>query len=469
MIPSAFENVKRLRDDQLAQIVRSARNGDMTAIEALNLTSATPVLAEMMRRNRVREMVQKNMSAGVPNPKTVLDQQLSKAEQGVGSLEIPGMMEEQTFAGGGIVSFQEGGQAGFIELPPGAELEDEELSGDRPVDLDRLLKMTPRERHIYDIARIRREAQKEVEAETPVKPFTSEEQTRMFEERLKALQQITNPYQERMKKLIESGRIDESKRKEDLERSAYNQAFLNMIGARKLRGSGIGGSLANIASAAKTGLSAYDKGIMQLEEAKRLQARAEMDSIKAEAATERGNFSEARKYADDSTDAQNKAAQNYQRGIRAIRRSTSDAVAAAGRTYVGEQTAEARAAETARKAAEDKMEADAKQARTEAILKAALARSGGDGPRQMTENQFIASVAREEKSIRENSTRMAELRKQYGRGEALDDAIYRLAIDKVNRSSSERPGRPAPRAGEKPSGKPSATLPEGAVVVPLLP
>lgn len=456
MIPSAFENVKRLSDAQLQDLIADARKGDMSAIQALNLTSATPVLAEMMRREQMREMFQQNMSPRMPGPQTVLDKILAKAEpsEGIGSLDIPGALEEDSFASGGIVSFRDGGQAGFIEPPPGAALEEGEVDGDRSIGIDRLLAMSPRERHVYEVERARREGREELEAEPTVRAFTPEEQQKMFDERLKLLQGVTKPYQERMQKLIEQGRINEPQRKEELERSAINRGFASMIGAPRKTRSRLGSFAQNVGAAVRGGMDSYEKGITQLEEAKRLQARAELDALKAESALEKGNFTEARKYADDATDAQNKAEQNYQRGIRGIRRATSDRVSALGRDYVAETQAAARAAETARKAAEDKLEADAKQARTEAILKAALARSRGDGPRQMTEGQRFSAIQRVAEDIRKNSRDVVKrLEAVYGRGtEEFNQALFALAAAQLDSMTGKGGSAPKPSAA---SGAPT--------------
>lgn len=480
MISSAFENVKRLSDDQLRGTVEAARRGDMSAIEALNLTSATPVLAEMLRRNKIREMFQKNMSGASPNPQTVMDKVLAQADatKGVGSLETPGMMEEEAYAGGGIVSFSGGGGPGFIEEPPieGSGMSDRQLlrtpeyydepqqTSDEITDAQ-WLRMSPAERLRYE----KRLLSKSIDARRaalgqPVSELTPQEGTELFSERLKMLQDFTKPYNERMQKLVAEGRVDEGKRKEELGRSALNQAFLGMIGARKARGSGIGGSLANIAGAATGGIKAYEAGIAKLEEAKRLQNRAEMDAIKAESALEKGNFAEARKYVDDMIDARRNAARSYTQSQRLLGVEEKTGIESLDREYRAGLVAE-----EARRRTEAREEADRKEREARAKGEWNPRGGGAGGPRPMTEGQYLASIAREEKAIRENPTRMAGLRKIHGRGEALDDAIYKLALDKVNKSASERTGKPAPKSSEKSSGKPSATLPEGAVSIPLLP
>lgn len=476
MIPSAFENVKRLSDAQLQDLIADARKGDMSAIQALNLTSATPVLAEMMRREQMREMFQQNMSPRMPGPQTVLDKILAKAEPagGIGGLETPGVMEEDSFAGGGIVSFRDGGQAGFIEPPPGAALEEGEVDGDRSIGIDRLLAMSPRERRAYEVERARREGQEELEAEPPVRAFTPEEQQKMFDERLKLLQGVTKPYQERMQKLIEQGRINEPQRKEELERAAINRGFASMIGAPRKTRSRLGSFAQNVGAAVQGGMSSYEKGITQLEEAKRLQARAELDALKAESALEKGNFTEARKYADDATDAQNKAEQNYQRGIRGIRRATSDRVSALGRDYVGEMQAEARAAETARKAADDKRDAEIANRRIEALI----ARSSG-GRNSITPAQYAGLVQRGFLKLSEDSKirRAAEAEAKAAGKVTADGKPDPVAVRSILRNMAQGEvdldlvarGVSVPEtqgAGPQTSGKPTASTapPPGRVV-----
>ena len=470
MIPSAFENVKRLSDAQLQDLIADARKGDMSAIQALNLTSATPVLAEMMRREQMREMFQQNMSPRMPGPQTVLDKILAKAEPagGIGGLETPGVMEEDSFASGGIVSFQSGGQPDATNIRQ--LLRTPEYYGDEvaPQQSDEVtdaqwLKMTPDERRLYDKRMVNKEIERRREALGPqVTEMTPDESEQLFEERLKLLQGVTKPYQERMQKLIEQGRINEPQRKEELERAAINRGFASMIGAPRKTRSRLGSFAQNVGAAVQGGMGSYEKGIAQLEESKRLQARAELDALKAESAFEKGNFSEARKHVDDMVDARRNAARARSQAERNLTNEEKLGIESIDREYRARLVAEQqqKATEAREKAAEKAAEAR--------IRAAEIRAGGGGGPRQMTEGQYLASIAREEKSIRENTTRMAELRKIHGRGEALDDAIYKLAIDKVNRSTSERTGKPAPKPSEKPSGKPSATLPEGAVVVPLL-
>ena len=469
MIPSAFDNVKRLSDAQLQNLIADARKGDMSAIQALNLTSATPVLAEMMRREQMREMFQQNMSPRMPGPQTVLDKILAKAEpsEGIGSLDIPGALEEDSFAGGGIVSFRDGGTAAqqsdnILYSPKYYGDEVAPQQGDEITDAQ-WLKMTPDERRLYDKRMVNKEIERRREALGPqVAEMTPEESENLFKERLELLQGVTKPYQERMQKLIEQGRINEPQRKEELERAAINRGFASMIGAPRKTRSRLGSFAQNVGAAVQGGMGSYEKGIAQLEESKRLQARAELDALKAESAFEKGNFSEARKYVDDMIDARRNAARARSQAERNLTNEEKLGIESIDREYRARLVAEQqqRATEARERAA--KQEAEAR------IRAAEIRAGGGGGPRQMTEGQYLASIAREEKAIRENSTRMAELRKIHGRGEALDDAIYKLAIDKVNKSLPERSGRPAVNSGEKPSGKPSATLPEGAVVVPLL-
>lgn len=469
MIPSAFENVKRLSDAQLQDLIADARKGDMSAIQALNLTSATPVLAEMMRREQMREMFQKNMSPRMSGPQTVLDKILAKAEpaEGIGGLDIPGALEEDSFAGGGIVSFNSGGTAAqqsdnVLYTPAMYGDEAAPQQGDEITDAQ-WLKMTPDERRLYDKRMVNKEIERRREALGPrVAEMTPEESEQLFDERLKLLQGVTKPYQERMQKLIEQGRINEPQRKEELERAAFNRGFASMIGAPRTTRSRLGSFVQNAGAALREGMGSYEKGIAQLGEAKRLQARAELDALKAESAFEKGNFSEARKHVDDMVDARRNSARAYSQAERNLTNEQKLGIESVDREYRARLVAEQQ-----QKATEARERAAREAA--EARIRAAEIRGGGGGPRQMTEGQYLASIAREEKAIRENTTRMTELRKIHGRGEALDDAIYKLAVGKVNRSLPERPGRPAPNSGEKPSGKPSATLPEGAVTIPLLP
>lgn len=101
-----FNNIKRLSDQQLDQIIQKARSGDNEVLQALDLYSPIPLLSEKMRRNKLRQE-QAAQQAQQQEEQTVADQ-----IAGVGSLPVPGMMEEQNYAGGGIVAFQTGGKTG---------------------------------------------------------------------------------------------------------------------------------------------------------------------------------------------------------------------------------------------------------------------------------------------------------------------------------------------------------------------
>ena len=213
MIPSAFENVKRLSDAQLQSAVAAARQGDMTAIQALNLTSATPILAEMMRREQMREMFQKNMSPSTPGPQTVLDKLLAQADssRGIGELEVPGMMEEESYAEGGIVSFAQGesvqGDPGLQEYPQDFQSMPETASSDEVTD-EQWLKMTPQQRSLLAQRQIKKEAAERRAAlgERPSE-LGSEEADRLFKRRQEALAAITKPYMERMRAIVEQNRV----------------------------------------------------------------------------------------------------------------------------------------------------------------------------------------------------------------------------------------------------------------------
>ena len=107
-----FNNVKRLSDDQLTQMLQQARSGNNDVLQAMGLYSPIPLMAEQLRRKNLREEASAQQQQA---------EQPSVADQlaGVGSLPVPGMMEEQNYAHGGIVAFNKGGSSsGFDYTNP---------------------------------------------------------------------------------------------------------------------------------------------------------------------------------------------------------------------------------------------------------------------------------------------------------------------------------------------------------------
>ena len=103
-----FNNVKRLSDQQLTQVLQQARSGDNETLQAMGLYSPIPLMAEQLRRKNLREAQAAEQQQA--EPPTVADQLA-----GVGSLPVPGMMEEQNYANGGIVAFNRGGSSGGFD------------------------------------------------------------------------------------------------------------------------------------------------------------------------------------------------------------------------------------------------------------------------------------------------------------------------------------------------------------------
>jgi hypothetical protein len=473
MIPSLIKDLKRLPDDQLARVIKSARAGDMTAIEALNLTSATPVLAEMMRRDRIREMWQKNMMGGAPDPQTVLDQQLAKADatQGVGGLEIPGVMEERAYAGGGIVAFNSGGSAAQQsdnilyspeyyggEEPPAAP-------GFKEPSPEEIARMTPNQRRNYLDERTRRRyAENRAALGSAPTEMTPEERREEYQNNIELAQSVSGPYLKRMQELLAQSKPDEAKIGQDAAKRAINMGLLSLIGAKRMPGESRMSSFAsNIGEALRTGAGAYEKGVGGIDKLKREYVSSELKFVEAQNAAARGDMKAAQDLAQQAANDRKTAASIYRTSIRGLDAREKEELD----NNLNQTVAEIRAAGQERATEAKEREA---QLRYDAMIRrAGIMAGGGGGARPMTDGQFVAAVTRAESAIRGDSRLMTELRKQYGRGEALDDAIYKMATDKVNKLMSDRPGRTAPKPGEKPSGKPSATLPEGAVSIPLLP
>jgi soluble lytic murein transglycosylase-like protein len=102
-----FNNVKRLSDEQLTQVLQQARSGNNDVLQAMGLYSPIPLMAEQLRRKNLREEASAQQQQAQGQQPPVIDQLA-----GVGSLPVPGMMEEQNYANGGIVAFSKGGSSG---------------------------------------------------------------------------------------------------------------------------------------------------------------------------------------------------------------------------------------------------------------------------------------------------------------------------------------------------------------------
>jgi hypothetical protein len=309
------------------------------------------------------------------------------------------MMEEESYAGGGIVSFAQGkdvqGDPGLQEYPQDFQFMVEPPADSDEVTDEQWLKMTPQQRSLFAQRQIRREAAERRAAlgERPSE-LGSEEADRLFKQRQEALAAITQPYMERMRAIIEQNRINEPQRKEELERAAYNEGFASMIGAPRRTSSRLGSLAQNIGAAVRGGMGSYKKGIAQLEEAKRLHARADLDAAKAEAEFAKGNFSEARKYVDDMIESRRNAARAYAQAERDITNQEKSGIASAVQQSRAELMAEQQAEATRQREA-------AAEARNEAFIKAAQLRADARGGNSTgTENR--AAEARAMADFRES-------------------------------------------------------------------
>ena len=115
ILNQSLENIKDLTDQQLRQVLQNARSGNGRVLEALGMQSAVPLLAEQSRRDNIRQAQAGQQAMQQGQQPTIADQIMGQGQEqasvsGIGAHEIPGMMEEQNFAGGGIVAFSGGGQ-----------------------------------------------------------------------------------------------------------------------------------------------------------------------------------------------------------------------------------------------------------------------------------------------------------------------------------------------------------------------
>lgn len=463
MIPSAFENVKRLPDDQLARVVQAARQGDMTAIEALNLTSATPVLAEMMRRNRMREMMQKNMMGGAPDPKTVLDKQLAQAQatQGIGDLEIPGRMEEQTYAHGGIVSFSGGEEVEGSDIQPQVEdfvspaydglrmTKTPEMYGDIPsaapqgdgireLSAEEIAKMTPRQREMYlKQLTTRRYEEARAALGKPPTDMTPEEQREEYEKNLALARQTSAPYLKQMQELLAQAKPDQAKIEQDATKRAINMGLLSLIGAKRMPGESRMSSFAsNVGEALRTGAGAYEKGVGGIDRLKREYLDSQLKFVEAQNAAARGDAAVARDLAKQASDQRRDAVRIYNSDNRTLTNAQKAELDSITRQTVAEIQAEQRArdAEVRERIAQN---------RDKIILQAAGIRAGGSGgSRPITEGQAVAAIQREVKRIMDS-----------GEGDDLsDEEIIAKARARVRSMINKPDGKGASTSAPTPPG-----------------
>ena len=480
MITSAFDNVKSLSDDQLQNLVESARRGDMSAISALNLTSATPALYEMMRRQQIRDVFQKNMMAGQPDSQkqpTVAEQILDANDSGIGELEVPGMMEEESYAGGGIVSFAQGksvqGDPGdvqpqvqdfeFVVEPPSGG-DKEELSIEERMALNPAQeRANASERSRRRFARLREEMG---EAPSELSP---EEARQLREDYLKQARAITDPYNKRLQELIARSRPDvagETKRARD---QAEIASYLDMLTKRQVRGSGFAGSLAGTAEAIIGGMGKYEKGIAGLKLAEQKHAEAEMEGIKAESSREAGNLRDALRHEESQRQARKDAQRIYNQGIRDLRGREEAELEGIDRVMMARLRDERAAAQI--EARERQAEAD-RVSREKREAERNKARGGDGRPRGMTEGQFVSNVSKMMAAIKSESGTMKGLRDIHGRGTpALEDAIRDMAIARVNKMRPGAAGKdtPEPDKGDAspPPGGAVAKIGADGILTPL--
>lgn len=431
MIPSAFDNVKRLSDAQLQNLIADARKGDMSAIQALNLTSATPVLAEMMRREQMREMFQQNMSPRMPGPQTVLDKILAKAEpsEGIGSLDIPGALEEDSFADGGIVSFRDGGtaaqQSDSILYSPEYYGDEFTPSPSRELSAEEVAKLPPRQYAAYREARLKDEIARERAALGPApQEYSDEEQREIQKKQLDFLRGISEPSMRRMQELLEKQRPDEAKTKEELERAAINRGFASMIGAPRRTRSRLGSFAQNVGAAVQGGMGLYETGIAKIEQAKKDYAKSEMEFLKAKLADEAGDVKAANAYMANAVKDRQNAVRTYRGGISDLQRRE-----ASERLGISQELRADMAADTARK------ERERREAQLEAEIKAGkYERRGGDGGAARSQEVTIRSIVA---ALRKKTDLMDDLESKFG-GDAvaIERALRAIAMQSLGKEGS---------------------------------
>lgn len=267
-------NLNRLSDQQLDQIIQRAKSGDNQVLQTLGLYSPIPLLSEKMRRNTLRQ-AQAAQSAPARQP-TVADK-----IAGVGSLPVPGVMQEENFAGGGIVAFAGGGT-------PSQESFEQRLLNTRKDLMQEVEDQTEELRKIHGPA--------------PTQ-MTPEERLAYGAKAYEQAQEFDRPYREKMEAMLAQQAPDTEGRKKDEFNKSLLNASLALMGGR---GKGISGFVADLGGAARIGVQGYESGMDAVRKAEEEHKRSLMLGEKYKYEMSKGN----KKLADEAMDASNVAEQN---------------------------------------------------------------------------------------------------------------------------------------------------------------
>lgn len=436
MISRAIEQIKSLSDRQLEDAIESVRNGDLTPLRALEINSATVLANELIQRKLARP----NMTPRVPDSKTVIDKLLEQAglSKGIGGLDIPGALEEDSFASGGIVSFNKGGgTADFQLLETATDYDNAPApSPSRELSAEEVAKLPPRQYAAYREARLKDAIARERAALGPApQEYSDEEQQEIQKKQLEFLRGISEPSLRRMQEILDKQRPDESRTKGELERAAINRGFASMIGAPRRTRSRLGSFAQNVGAAVQGGMGLYETGIAKIEQAKKDYAKSEMEFLKAKLADEAGDAKAANAYMANAVKDRQNAVRTYRGGISDLQRRE-----ASERLGISQELRADMAADTARK------ERERREAQLEAEIKAGkYERRGGDGGAARSQEVTIRSIVA---ALRKKTDLMDDLESKFG-GDAvaIERALRAIAMQSLGKEGSAPATAPTPPGG----------------------
>jgi hypothetical protein len=327
----------RMKKDAQAQQARAQGNG--------NPSKPTTIV------DRIAEAVKQKIQSE-PSP-----QQMA----GIGAVPIPDVMQEQNFAGGGIVAFAKGEDVVGQEQPPekkpvSSALGTSAVSRDLQSQLQERLKRLDEERK--GLGR--------------VDPYTSEELSTMYGKEYSAAEGRTKPFLDRLRALEESGRPDTARMQADTESTARRRAIAELF---QTRGRGIGAALAGAGRSMGSYEDAMQRGVASIDAAKKAHFASQKLMVQAEMEANKGNSEAARRLVDAANAAKKAEVADNRNAHRELGRDY-DRV---NEIYETNVRAEQQAAATAQREAASQRQYEAMMAKIDATTKMALARMGGGG------------------------------------------------------------------------------------------
>jgi hypothetical protein len=310
---------------------------------------------------------------GNPNkPTTIVDRIAEAVKQkiqsepspqqmaGIGAVPIPNVMQEQNFAGGGIVAFAKGEDVVGQEQPP-------EKKPVPPALGTSAVSRGLQERLERDLQRI----EEERKGLGRVDPYTGEELSSMYGKEYSAAEERVKPFLDRMRALEESGRPDIPGMEKRSERAARQAMFSRMM---QTRGAGFGAGIAGFGAALDEKQRQEEKGLASIDAAKKAHVASQRLMVQAEMEANKGNSEAARRLVDAANAAKKAEVADNRNAHRELGRNY-DRV---NDIYEANVRAEQQAAATAQRERAAELRAETDRLRIEAAI-AKAGRGGGGG------------------------------------------------------------------------------------------